>query len=199
MATYSSVLVWRIPGTGEPGELLSMGSHRVGHDWSDLAAAAAGALLRWQGDIPHPGFPAWTSRSLSPSPNPVTLHASFYLVEYFGLFLKRKRVVSTPLDIVKQSSNLHGCTLRTVPGPRPLPPQLWDAVALVRTPSCSHLTYGFSHKTVPGVPFPDSGGPCFTLSRSECAPQRPLTASSRTLCPWSPCPALPGLQAPVFI
>ena len=40
MATHSSVLAWRIPGTGEPGELPSMGSHRVGHDWSDLAAAA---------------------------------------------------------------------------------------------------------------------------------------------------------------
>ena len=37
----SSVLAWRIPGTGEPGGLPSMGSHRVRHDWSDLAAAAA--------------------------------------------------------------------------------------------------------------------------------------------------------------
>ena len=37
MATHSSVLAWRIPGTGEPGGLLSTGSHRVGHDWSDLA------------------------------------------------------------------------------------------------------------------------------------------------------------------
>ena len=41
MATHSSVLAWRIPGTGEPVGLPSMGSHRVGHDWSDLAAAAA--------------------------------------------------------------------------------------------------------------------------------------------------------------
>ena len=41
MATHSSVLAWRIPGTGEPGGLPSMGSYRVGHDWSDLAAAAA--------------------------------------------------------------------------------------------------------------------------------------------------------------
>ena len=41
MATHSSVLAWRIPGIGEPGELLSMGSHRVRHDWSHLAAAAA--------------------------------------------------------------------------------------------------------------------------------------------------------------
>ena len=40
MATHSSVLAWRIPGTEEPSGLLSMGSHRVGHDWSDLAAAA---------------------------------------------------------------------------------------------------------------------------------------------------------------
>ena len=38
MATYSGVLAWRIPGTGEPGGLPSMGSHRVGQDWSDLAA-----------------------------------------------------------------------------------------------------------------------------------------------------------------
>ena len=41
MATHSSVLAWRIPGTEEPSGLLSMGSHRVGHDRSDLAAAAA--------------------------------------------------------------------------------------------------------------------------------------------------------------
>ena len=41
MATHSSVLAWRIPGTGEPGGLPSMGLHRVGHDWIDLAAAAA--------------------------------------------------------------------------------------------------------------------------------------------------------------
>ena len=40
MATHSSVLAWRIPGAGEPGRRPSMGSHRVRHDWSDLAAAA---------------------------------------------------------------------------------------------------------------------------------------------------------------
>ena len=45
MATHSSVLVWRIPRTGEPGGLPSMGSHRVGHNWSDLAAAAASYCL----------------------------------------------------------------------------------------------------------------------------------------------------------
>ena len=39
MASHSSILAWRIPGTEEPGGLPSMGLHRVGHDWSDLAAA----------------------------------------------------------------------------------------------------------------------------------------------------------------
>ena len=43
MATHSSVLAWRIPGTGEPGGLPSMESYRVRHDWSGLAAAAATA------------------------------------------------------------------------------------------------------------------------------------------------------------
>ena len=50
MAAHSSVLAWRIPGLGEPGGLPSMGLHRVGHDWSDLAAAAAA----WGDSIPLP-------------------------------------------------------------------------------------------------------------------------------------------------
>ena len=82
--THSSVLAWRIPGTAEPGGLPSMGLHRVGHDWSDLAAAAAiysetysscsvahqaplsmefsrqeywsGLSFPTAGDLPHPGI-----------------------------------------------------------------------------------------------------------------------------------------------
>ena len=45
MATHSSVLAWRVPETGEPGGLPSMGLHGVGHDWSDLAVAANQFLL----------------------------------------------------------------------------------------------------------------------------------------------------------
>ena len=52
MATHSSVLAWRIPGMGEPGRLPSMGSHRVGHDCSDLAAAV-GSVLRQSADLTH--------------------------------------------------------------------------------------------------------------------------------------------------
>ena len=47
MATHSSVFTWRFPRTGEPGGLPSLGSHRVGHNWSTLAAAAAA----WAGSI----------------------------------------------------------------------------------------------------------------------------------------------------
>ena len=47
MVTHSSVLAWRIPGTEEPSGLPSMGSHRVGHDWSDLAAAAAADIVKF--------------------------------------------------------------------------------------------------------------------------------------------------------
>ena len=63
MATHSSVIAWRIPGMGEPGGLPSLGSHRVGHDWSDLAAAylclcmlsAWNACPPWLTNIPsHP-------------------------------------------------------------------------------------------------------------------------------------------------
>ena len=50
MGTHSSVLAWRIPGTGEPGGLPSMGSHRVGHDSSDLAAAAMNITKKKQTD-----------------------------------------------------------------------------------------------------------------------------------------------------
>ena len=57
MATHSSILAWRIPGTGEPDELPSLRSHRVGHDGSDLAAAAAASVLAWR--IPWTEKPGW--------------------------------------------------------------------------------------------------------------------------------------------
>ena len=63
MATNSSVLTWRIPGTGEPGGLPSMGSHRVRHDWSDLAAAVAGFITGHNYTIP--GSLMWFTFDLS--------------------------------------------------------------------------------------------------------------------------------------
>jgi len=90
MATHSSILAWRIPGTGEPGGLQSVGSHRVGHYWSDLAAAAAAAAglpvhhqlpkltqthVHWVGDAIQPSHPL-----SSPSP------LSFSLSQHQGIF-----------------------------------------------------------------------------------------------------------------
>ena len=64
MATHSSVLAWRIPGRAEPGGLLSMGSHRVGHDWRDLAAAAAAvSYMGFPGGLDGKALPAvWETR-----------------------------------------------------------------------------------------------------------------------------------------
>ena len=53
MAPHSSVLVWRIPGTGKPGGLPSMRSHRVGHNWRNLAAAAAASLGHCYSALPQ--------------------------------------------------------------------------------------------------------------------------------------------------
>ena len=68
MATHSSVLAWRIPWTEKPGRLQSIGSHRVVHDWSDLAAAAAAAAYPFSGNwtevscIPGRFFTIWATR-----------------------------------------------------------------------------------------------------------------------------------------
>ena len=72
MATHSSVLALRIPGTGEPGRLPSMGSHRVGHDWSDLAAAAAVYLCQIISQFIPPPLPSPTV-STSPFSTSVSL------------------------------------------------------------------------------------------------------------------------------
>ena len=80
MAAHSSVLAWRIPWTGEPGGLLSMGSHRVRHDWSDLAVAVAAislalfpALLPIQATVCLPF--CWYAHGQS---NPLWLIGTFY-------------------------------------------------------------------------------------------------------------------------
>ena len=79
MATYSSILAWRIPGTEVPGGLPSKGSHRVRHDWHDLAAAAAVAsvYLRFLILLPAILIPA----GASPSPAFCMMYSAYKLTK----------------------------------------------------------------------------------------------------------------------
>ena len=79
MAAHSSVLVWRIPGTGEPGRLPSMGSHRVGHNWSDLAAVAVGSLKKQESSRKP------STSALLTMPKPLTV----WITINYGKFWKR--------------------------------------------------------------------------------------------------------------
>jgi len=99
MATHSSVLAWRIPGMGEPGGLPSMGSHRVGHDWSDLAAAAAAAFQ--VALVINPAFQCRRGKSLR-------------FDHWIGNFLWRRAWKSTPVFLLEES---HG--QRSLVGYRP--------------------------------------------------------------------------------
>ena len=89
MATHSSILTWRIPGMEEPGGLPSVGSHRVRHDWSDLAAAAEKMVYNeppWSPRISGYQFPA---SLVSSSPYHLTrlLFHKFLLSDLFILIL----------------------------------------------------------------------------------------------------------------
>ena len=75
MATHSSVLAWRILGMVEPAGLPSMGSHRVGHNSSDLAAAAAAAIDHRFLRLPHSGSSNLLERLIE-------LRGTFYLLDY---------------------------------------------------------------------------------------------------------------------
>ena len=85
MATHSSVLAWRIPGTGEPGRLPSMGLHRVGHDWSDLAAVATNLSQKAK------CHPRLFSLAYCPAQHPIKF------VD-FPFFLSLKSILLSPLS-----------------------------------------------------------------------------------------------------
>ena len=70
MVAHYSVLAWRIPGTGEPGGLLSMGSHRVGHDWSNLAAASQKNWAENTKSSHTPHGPIYAQRHSLPTSHP---------------------------------------------------------------------------------------------------------------------------------
>ena len=77
MAAHSSVLAWRIPGTGEPGGLPSLGSHRVRHDWSGLAVAAAAAARATDGTQSSPWIPLIPYKKMRQKHRGHSLHCPF--------------------------------------------------------------------------------------------------------------------------
>ena len=112
MATHSSVLAWRIPGTGESGGLLSVGSHRVRHDWSNLAWALAdkpkgfpgGSVLKNPSQCRRLRFSLWVGKIPCRrrwQPMPAFLSGEFYgqkgLLGYrLGVARVRQHLVTKP-------------------------------------------------------------------------------------------------------
>ena len=92
MATHSSVLAWRIPGTGKPGGLPSLGSHRDRHDWSDLAAAAA-TKSRWRKSGSREEKGKWESPNSETIPNSVFCHWPLNKTVLYIIFYSEGKLV----------------------------------------------------------------------------------------------------------
>ena len=80
MATHSSVLAWRIPGTAEPGGLPSMGSHRVRHDWIDLVVVVYVGSFYLNRDNFTSSFPIWVRCVFLSSPRLTTLARTYSII-----------------------------------------------------------------------------------------------------------------------
>ena len=116
MATHSSVLAWRIPGTAETSGLLSMGCHRVGHDWSDLAALL---LLLLSCSVVSNSATAWTRACQSPLSFTVSwsLHKFMYIE---SVMLSNHLILCHPLlllpsifgDLPESNSSNQGFNLK---------------------------------------------------------------------------------------
>ena len=110
MATHYSVLAWRIPGTGEPGELLAMGSHRVGHDWNELVLVLQSILKKQRHYVVNKGPSSQIRSDLSLShvrlfvtPWIAACHASLSITNF------RSMLRFTSIESVMLSSHLIFC------------------------------------------------------------------------------------------
>ena len=113
MATHSTTLAWRIPGTGEPGGLSSMGSHRVGHDWSDLAAKCGHGVhpvslssldysMLWADSVLFFSLPSLLTHEISQEPSFLEYaetSCGLYLVRRHHLYIKTTHfLLSVPIQ-----------------------------------------------------------------------------------------------------
>ena len=105
MATHSSILAWRIPGTGKPIELLSAGSHGVAHNWRDLAAAA---------ETPTSVFGSWLMKPSAAWHSWLTSSSYLLIPPIFILFFMHAKSLQTcltlcaPMDCRPPGSSVHG-------------------------------------------------------------------------------------------
>ena len=140
MATHSSVLASRIPGTGEPGGLPSMGLHRVGHDWSDLAAAAASIYIYIY--LNH--FAVHRNYNIETNHTSVKkIQFLFFTIIYFGLhciFVAAKGLLRRAV----------GCSLAVVRGPLSVVVSFVGSVGS-RGVGSVVVAHGLSHSVACGI------------------------------------------------
>ena len=128
MATHSSVLAWRIPGTGKPGGLPSRGSHRVGHDWSNLAAAAAASgdgikfyRLRNQCNKTIPTLHFWSqmqAQVITCASGQLAINKTTHSLDFINLleWLKELKETFYGIDVwyrIWEKDKEHSCSLPT--------------------------------------------------------------------------------------
>ena len=115
MATHSSVLAWRIPGTGEPGGLPSMGSHRVGHDWHDLAVAAD---LKYVGSFLRPGIATFEAETSNRNALILSSFFSIFFLSYSFPFPSFSWMVTSVNSTIFEPITLNRDALSYQPCPR---------------------------------------------------------------------------------
>ena len=157
MATHSRVLAWRIPGTVGPGGLPSMGLLRVGHDWSDLAAAAAAVTNCWMPSVDwcksEKHLRGWEGCGLS-QPLPIHFILGFYLQKpHLVLGWKTQKVCPWGCDKgggkVKlfNTSRAFSIIKTNIQGETALPePYLTWETAISQTPAPSSLPVSLKNK-----------------------------------------------------
>ena len=169
MATHSSILAWRIPGTGKPIELLSAGSHGVAHNWRDLAAAA---------ETPTSVFGSWLMKPSAAWQSWLTSSSYLLIPPIFILFFMHAKSLQTcltlcaPMDCRPPGSSVHGDS----PGQNTGVGSLSLLQGIFPTqgsnpgfPDWRWILYQLSHKKSPRilewVPYPFSSGS--SLPRNE--------------------------------
>ena len=166
MATHSSLLAWRIPETGEPDGLPSMGSHRVGHDWSDLAAAAEDQ------DRPYPPrLPlclvwgrGWSAGNMWWLKVTLVIHACSASRPFFAQAFPLPRVPCPAFFMWPSPSCFWGLALKVIS---------LEKSSLTTLDSRTHLSLSFSLAALPVFPFI-----AFTMCPQQCQANSKCSAVS---------------------